>query len=96
MADFTDLIARAVTPSMGREEREQVYTVVRQAVQRLQDRENLAPDDPRILLQRHLIEETIRDVEFDIIRFLTLRKIEQARMAQNAEYEAQFTQSKKR
>lgn len=96
MADFTDLIARAVTPSMGREEREQVYTVVRQAVQRLQDRENLAPDDPRILLQRHLIEETIRDVEFDIIRFLTLRKIEQARMAQNAEYEAQFTRSKKR
>ena len=96
MADFTDLIARAVTPSMGREEREQVYTVVRQAVQRLQDRENLAPDDPRILLQRHLIEETIRDVEFDIIRFLTLRKIEQARMAQNADYEAQFTRSKKR
>lgn len=96
MADFTDLIARAVTPSMGREEREQVYTVVRQAVQRLQDRENLAPDDPRILLQRHLIEETIRDVEFDIIRFLTLRKIEQARMAQNAEYEAQFSRSKKR
>ncbi|MFF8803112.1 MULTISPECIES: hypothetical protein [unclassified Methylobacterium] len=96
MADFTDLIARAVTPSMGRDEREQVYTVVRQAVQRLQDRENLAPDDPRILLQRHLIEETIRDVEFDIIRFLTLRKIEQARMAQNAEYEAQFTRSKKR
>lgn len=94
MADFTDLIARAVTPSMGREEREQVYTVVRQAVQRLQDRENLAPDDPRILLQRHLIEETIRDVEFDIVRYLTLRKIEQARAAQNAEYEAQF--SKKR
>ncbi|MEH3116502.1 MAG: hypothetical protein PGN25_02540 [Methylorubrum populi] len=94
MADFTDLIARAVTPSMSREEREQVYTVVRQAVQRLQDRENLGPDDPRILLQRHLIEETIRDVEFDIARFLTLRRIEQARSAQNAEYEAQFAKKR--
>jgi len=77
---------------MSREERDQVYTVVRQAVQRLQDREGLAGDDPRILLQRHLIEETIRDVEFDIVRFLTLRKIEQARAAQNAEYEAQFAE----
>ncbi len=94
MADFTDLIARAVSPSMSREEREQVYTVVRQAVQRLQERENLASDDPRILLQRHLIEETIRDVEFDIVRFLTLRRIEQARAAQNAEYEAQFAKKR--
>ncbi|ACB82665.1 conserved hypothetical protein [Methylorubrum populi BJ001] len=94
MADFTDLIARAVSPSMSREEREQVYTVVRQAVQRLQDRENLAGDDPRILLQRHLIEETIRDIEFDIVRFLTLRKIDQARAAQNAEYEAQFAKKR--
>ncbi|HEV2543606.1 MAG TPA: hypothetical protein VGU70_12690 [Methylobacterium sp.] len=94
MADFTDLIARAVSPSMSREEREQVYTVVRQAVQRLQERENLAADDPRILLQRHLIEETIRDVEFDIVRFLTLRRIEQARAAQNAEYEAQFAKKR--
>ncbi|MBD8906075.1 hypothetical protein [Methylorubrum zatmanii] len=94
MADFTDLIARAVTPAMSRDEREQVYTVVRQAVQRLQDRENLTPNDPRILLQRHLIEETIRDVEFDIVRFLTLRKIEQARAAQNAEYEAQFAKKR--
>lgn len=94
MADFTDLIARAVSPSMSREEREQVYTVVRQAVQRLQDRESLAADDPRILLQRHLIEETIRDVEFDIVRFLTLRRIEQARTAQNAEYEAQFAKKR--
>ena len=94
MADFTDLIAPAVSPSMSREEREQVYTVVRQAVQRLQERENLAGDDPRILLQRHLIEETIRDVEFDIVRYLTLRKIEQARAAQNAEYEAQFAKKR--
>ncbi|CAO4176011.1 hypothetical protein [Methylorubrum populi] len=94
MADFTDLIARAVTPAMSRDEREQVYTVVRQAVQRLQDRENLTANDPRILLQRHLIEETIRDVEFDIVRFLTLRKIEQARAAQNAEYEAQFAKKR--
>ncbi len=85
MADFSDLVARAVSPAMSREEREQVYTVVRQAVQRLQEREGLAVDDPGILLQRHLIEETIRDVEFDIARFLTLRKIEEARAAQDAE-----------
>lgn len=85
MADFSDLVARAVSPAMSREEREEVYTVVRQAVQRLQERENLAADDPAIVLQRHLIEETIRDVEFDIIRFLTLRKIDEARAAQDAE-----------
>lgn len=85
MADFSDLVARAVSPAMGREEREQVYNVVRQAVQRLQERENLASDDPGIVLQRHLIEETIRDVEFDIARFLTLRRIEEARAAQDAE-----------
>ena len=37
---------------------------------------------------------SIRDVEFDIVRFLTLRKIEQARAAQNAEYEAQFAKKR--
>lgn len=89
MADFSDLVARAVSPEMSREEREQVYTVVRQAVQRLQTRENLEPNDPRLLLQRHLIEEMIRDCEFDIARFLTLRKIQQARAAQDAEYAAE-------
>lgn len=88
MADFSDLVARAVSPAMSREEREQVYNVVRQAVQRLQEREGLAADDPGILLQRHLIEETIRDVEFDITRFLTLRKIAEARAAQDAEFAA--------
>lgn len=90
MPDFSDLVARAVSPAMSREEREQVYTVVRQAVQRLQEREGLAADDPGILLQRHLIEETIRDVEFDITRFLTLRKIAEARAAQDAESAARF------
>ena len=94
MADFNDLVARAVNPAMSREEREQVYTVVRQAVNRLQERESLGADDPRILLQRHLIEETIRDVEFDIVRFLTLQKIEQARAAQEAEYQAQFAKKR--
>jgi hypothetical protein len=91
MADFSDLVARAVSPSMSRDEREQVYTVVRQAVQRLQDREGLPADDPAIVLQRHLIEETIRDVEFDITRYLTLRKIEEARAAQDAEHAARIS-----
>ncbi|SFK28061.1 hypothetical protein [Methylorubrum salsuginis] len=85
MADFSDLVARAVSPAMSREEREEVYNVVRAAVQRLQEREGLAADDPGILLQRHLIEETIRDVEFDITRFLTLRRIAEAKAAQDAE-----------
>ncbi|WP_342151115.1 hypothetical protein [Methylorubrum sp. SB2] len=85
MADFSDLVARAVSPAMSREEREDVYNVVRAAVQRLQEREGLAADDPGILMQRHLIEETIRDVEFDITRFQTLRKIAEAKAAQDAE-----------
>ena len=85
MADFSDLVARAVSPAMSREEREAVYDVVRAAVQRLQEREGLASDDPGIVLQRHLIEETIRDVEFDITRFLTLRRIAEAKAAQDAE-----------
>ena len=88
MADFTDLIARAVSPSMSREERDQVYAVVRQAVQRLQDRENLAGDDPRILLQRHLIEETIRDVEGDVARYESLRKLDAAFAAQAEAHKA--------
>jgi hypothetical protein len=29
-------------------------------MRRLQERENLAPDEPRALLQSHLVEETIR------------------------------------
>lgn len=85
MSDFTDLIARAVSPSMTRDEREHVYGVIRQAVVRLQEREALAPDEPRVALQRHLVEETIRDVEADIARFLALAQMEKAAAAQDAE-----------
>ena len=55
MSDFSDLVAKAIQPSMNRAEREAVYTVVRQAVLRLQEREALPPDDPRVALQRHLV-----------------------------------------
>ena len=41
MSDFSDLVAKAIQPSMTREEREAVYTVVRKAVLRLQEREAL-------------------------------------------------------
>ena len=85
MSDFTDLIARAVSPSMSRAERDHVYGVIRQAVLRLQEREALAPDEPRVALQRHLVEETIRDVEADIARFLALEQMEKAAAAQAAE-----------
>ncbi|MDP4025534.1 hypothetical protein Q8W71_23140 [Methylobacterium sp. NEAU 140] len=83
MSDFSDLVAKAIQPSMSRAEREAVYTVVRQAVQRLQEREALPPDDPRVALQRHLVEETIRDVEGDISRYEALRKLELAEAAQS-------------
>ncbi|URD36504.1 hypothetical protein M6G65_29860 [Methylobacterium tardum] len=83
MSDFSDLVAKAIQPSMTREEREAVYTVVRQAVLRLQEREALPPDDPRVALQRHLAEETIRDVEGDVARYASLRKLEAAFAAQN-------------
>ena len=85
MSDFADLVARAVNPTMSRAERETVYKVVREAVLRLQEREALPPDDPRADLQRHLVEETIRDVEFDITRHLALERIARATAAQNAE-----------
>lgn len=85
MSDFADLVARAVNPTMSRAEREAVYTVVRDAVLRLQEREALPPDDARSELQRHLVEETIRDVEFDITRHLALDRIARATAAQNAE-----------
>lgn len=88
MSDFTDLVARAVNPSMSREERESVYGVVRQAVLRLQERENLDPRDPRRNLQRHLVEETIRDIEADIVRYLAMKKIREVVAAQDAEAEA--------
>jgi hypothetical protein len=88
MSDFTDLVARAVNPSMSREERDAVYTVVRQAVVKLQERENLDPRDPRCDLQRHLVEETIRDIEIDVMRFLTLKKMQEVVAQQDAEAEA--------
>jgi hypothetical protein len=84
MSDFSELVAKAIQPSMTREEREAVYTVVRQAVLRLQEREGLPPDDPRVALQRHLVEETIRDVEGDVVRYASLRKLEAAFEAQTA------------
>jgi hypothetical protein len=88
MSDFSDLVAKAIQPSMTREEREAVYSVVRQAVLRLQEREALSPDDPRVALQRHLVEETIRDIEGDVARYQSLRKLEQAFAVQNADDKA--------
>ncbi|MGU3664592.1 hypothetical protein ACLBX9_10450 [Methylobacterium sp. A49B] len=88
MSDFSDLVAKAIQPSMTREEREAVYSVVRQAVLRLQEREALSPGDPRVALQRHLVEETIRDIEGDVARYQSLRKLEQAFAVQNADDKA--------
>lgn len=88
MSDFTDLVARAVNPSMSREEREKVYGVVRQAVLKLQEQESLDPHDPRRGLQRHLVEETIRDIEADITRFLAYKRMREAVAAQDAENKA--------
>lgn len=88
MSEFADLVARAVNPSMTREAREVVYGVVRQAVERLQERADLPESDARIALQRHLVEETIRDVESDIGRFIALAKLDRAFAAQDAELRA--------
>ena len=38
MSDFSALVAKAINPAMTREEREVVYTTVREAVTRLQER----------------------------------------------------------
>lgn len=84
MSEFADLVASAVNPSMTRNERETVYAVVKEAVQRLQEREGLGTADPRTALQQHLIEETIRDVEADIARVVSMEKLERAFAAQNA------------
>jgi hypothetical protein len=89
MSDFADLIARAVHPGMTREEREAVYTVVRDAVLKLQDREGTSPTDPRFAYQQHVIEETIRDVEADLARHEALRKLEQALASQTAAHAGQ-------
>ena len=88
MSDFSDLVAQAIKPSMSRAEREAVYAVVRQAVQRLQEREGLTGDDLRLAIQHHLVEETIRDVEADIARFEALRKLDEALAAQTAAHKA--------
>ena len=82
MPDFSDLVAQAIKPSMNRAEREAVYGVVRQAVLRLRDREGLEAGDPRLAIQQHLVEETIRDVEADIARFEAMRKLDAALAAQ--------------
>ena len=82
MSEFADLVARAVNPSMSRDARQAVYGVVKEAVQRLQARDGMAADDPRIALQQHLVEETIRDVESDIARFLSFEKLERAHSVQ--------------
>ena len=82
MADFSDLVAQAIKPSMDRAAREAVYGVVRQAVLRLREREGMDADDPRLAIQHHLVEETIRDVEADIARFEAMRKLDAALAAQ--------------
>lgn len=84
MSDFADLIARAVNPEMTRDEREAVYGVVKEAVMRLQARDGLDPADPRFALQQQLVEETIRDVEADLARAVSMLKLERAHAAQVA------------
>ena len=85
MSDFADLVARAINPSMSREERESVYVVVREALLSMQEKRELAPTDPQATLQRHLIEETIRDIEADILRYLTYEKMHKSAAAQERE-----------
>lgn len=89
MSDFSVLVAKAINPSMSREEREKVYAVVREAVMRLQERDGLAADDPRTALRRHLVEETIRDIEGDLARSEALRKLDEAFAAQSKAHNAQ-------
>ena len=82
MSDFTDLVVRAVNPDMPRDEREHVYATVRAAIRALHDRDARSPVDPQTLIQQHVVEETIRDVEAQILRFLAQRRLEQAQAAQ--------------
>lgn len=91
MTDFSALIAKAINPSMTRDEREGVYAVVREAVLRLQERDGLDPADPRAAFRRHIVEETIRDIESDVARFESLRKLDEAFAAQSKEHKAQFS-----
>ena len=72
MAGFADLVAQAVSPTMNREERDVVYRAVKEAVSRLQEGDGLAPTDPETVLRQHLVEETVRDVEAEVVRYLVL------------------------
>ena len=83
MSDFSDLILRAVNPDMSREAREGVYGAVREAIRRLHARERRGPSDPDAMLQQHAVEETIRDVEAQIMRYRAQRQLDEAQAAQN-------------
>ncbi len=82
MSDFRDLILRAVNPDMERDAREGVYRTVRAAILRLHDRAGLGPVAPEAMLQQHAVEETIRDVEAQIMRYRAQRQLEEAQAAQ--------------
>ena len=83
MSDLSDLILRAVNPDMSREAREDVYAAVRGAIRRLHVREGLEPSAPDAMLQDHAVEETIRDVEAQIMRYRAQRQLDEAQAAQN-------------
>lgn len=85
MQTFVDLIANAVNPSMSRDERERVYSVVRQAVLRLHEGRAPLTADPQVALQLHLVEETIRDLEAEIARHNAMERMRLATEAQAAE-----------
>jgi hypothetical protein len=72
MSSFADMVAQAVSPTMSREERDAVYRAVKEAVLRLQENDGRAPTDPDAVLRQHLVEETVRDVEAEVVRYLVL------------------------
>ena len=72
MAGFADMVAQAVSPAMSREERDAVYRAVKEAVLRLQEGDGREPTDPEAVLRQHLVEETVRDVEAEVVRYLVL------------------------
>lgn len=88
MSDFSDLILRAVNPDMDRAAREDVYRTVRAAIRRLHERAGLGPLDPDAMLQQHVVEETIRDVEAQIMRYRAQRQLDEAQAAQQGATEA--------
>jgi hypothetical protein len=69
---FADMVAQAISPTMTREEREVVYRAVKEAVLRLHEGDGRAPTDPEAVLRQHLVEETVRDVEAEVVRYLVL------------------------